>query len=31
MDYKLKDAQPPPKEIIERAVERFRKAGLTAV
>jgi pyruvate formate lyase activating enzyme len=31
MDYKLKDAQPPPKEIIDQALARFRKAGLTAV
>ena len=31
MDYKLKDAKPPPKEIIDQALARFRQAGLNAV
>ncbi len=31
MEYKLKDAQPPPKDLIDKAVERFRKVGVNAV
>jgi pyruvate formate lyase activating enzyme len=30
MDYKLREAQPPSREVTAAAVERFRAAGLTA-
>jgi pyruvate formate lyase activating enzyme len=31
MDYKMRDAEPPPKETINMALERFRAAGLNVV
>jgi pyruvate formate lyase activating enzyme len=31
MDYKMRDAQPPSREIIDEALSRFRAAGLNAV
>ena len=31
MDYKMRDAQPPSRETIEKALSRFRAAGLNAV
>jgi pyruvate formate lyase activating enzyme len=31
MDYKMRDAQPPSRETIEKALSRFRAAGLKAV
>jgi pyruvate formate lyase activating enzyme len=31
MEYQLRDAQPPPRETIEKVLARFREAGLNAV
>jgi pyruvate formate lyase activating enzyme len=31
MDYKMRDAQPPSREIVQEAISRFRAAGLNAV
>jgi pyruvate formate lyase activating enzyme len=31
MDYKMRDAQPPSRKIIDEALSRFRAAGLNAV
>jgi pyruvate formate lyase activating enzyme len=31
MEYQLRDAQPPPKEMVEEVVARFTAVGLTAV
>ncbi|HEU0210166.1 MAG TPA: pyruvate formate-lyase-activating protein [Candidatus Udaeobacter sp.] len=31
MDYKMRDAQPPPREIMDMAISRFRAAGLKTV
>lgn len=31
MDYQLKDAQPPPADVINRAIDRFRAVGLQVV
>jgi pyruvate formate lyase activating enzyme len=31
MEYKMRDAEPPSSETIEKALERFRAAGLNAV
>ena len=31
MDYRLKDAQPPAREIIDKAIARFRDSGLEVV
>jgi pyruvate formate lyase activating enzyme len=31
MDYKMRDAQPPPRETMDAALSRFRAAGLKAV
>jgi pyruvate formate lyase activating enzyme len=31
MDYKLKDAKPPTKELVDQIIARFTSAGLTAV
>jgi len=30
MDYQLKDAQPPPRSVVDDAIARFRAAGLKA-
>jgi pyruvate formate lyase activating enzyme len=31
MDYKMRDAQPPSREIVQEAISHFRTAGLNAV
>jgi pyruvate formate lyase activating enzyme len=31
MDYKMRDAKPPSREIMDEAIARFRAAGLNAV
>lgn len=31
MEYKMRDAEPPSKETVEKAIERFRVAGLNVV
>jgi pyruvate formate lyase activating enzyme len=30
MDYQLQNTQPPPRETVEAAINRFRAAGLKA-
>jgi pyruvate formate lyase activating enzyme len=30
MDYQLRDAQPPPRPIVDQAIAKFREVGLTA-